>query len=84
MYRQQRGGEEKGVVPVSTGAVTPWGETAVTPPLHPVISSWDILYRNLEDKLVTFRKIFIVPTYLPSHTSLPDVSTFSTTKAQKF
>ena len=49
-------------------------------PTHPMISPLDILYKNFEDKLVSFRKIFIVSTYLPSHTSVTDVSTFSTMK----
>lgn len=81
-------GDGKGLIPVSIGVAIPSGETAVnphpTPPpyAHTAFSDFllDILYKNLEDKLVTFRKIFIVSTYLPSHTSFIDVSTFSTTK----
>lgn len=87
-------GDGKGLIPVSIGVAIPSGQTAVTSPpprphththacthaLHSVISSWDILYKNLEDKLVTFKKIFVVSTYLPSHTSFIDGLTFRTTK----
>ena len=52
-----------------------------SPPTHyTVISFWDILYKNLEDECVTFRKISIVSTYILSHTFLTYVSTFSITK----
>ena len=77
-------GGGKGLVPVLTGGQgLPRVKQQSPSQLHPVISSGDILYKNLEAKLVTFRKIFIVSTYLPSHTSLTDVSTFSTTKYPK-
>ena len=73
-------GGGKGLVPVSTGIVTSQGDTTVTLTNLLDVSPLDILYKNFKDKLVSFRKIFLVSTYLPSHTSVTDVSTFSTTK----
>ena len=65
---------------VSTAAVTPSGETALTP----ITTHNDVLLvyfiQTLEEKLVTLRKIVIVATYLSSHSSLTEVSTFSSTK----
>lgn len=73
-------GRRKGLVPLEQGQRRlPGVKQQSPPPPHPAISFWIISYKTLEDRLVTFRKIFIVSTYLPSHTSLADVSTFSAT-----